>query len=95
MRVKESDRIQVMQEGLAGLGVEAEALPDGMIIKGGEMLGGTVDSYGDHRIAMAFAMAGLRANDQIRIADCENVDTSFPEFVELAAEVGLKVSESS
>ena len=95
MRVKESDRIQVMQEGLASLGVEAEALPDGMIIKGGEMLGGTVDSHGDHRIAMAFAMAGLRANDQIRIADCENVGTSFPEFVELAAEVGLKVSESS
>ena len=95
MRVKESDRIQVMQEGLASLGVEAEALPDGMIIKGGEMLGGIVDSHGDHRIAMAFAMAGLRANDQIRIADCENVGTSFPEFVELAAEVGLNVSESS
>ncbi len=99
MRVKESDRIQVMQEGLASLGVDAEALPDGMIIKGFEkgskMDGGYVDSHGDHRIAMAFAMAGLQANGQIRILDCENVDTSFPEFVALSSEVGLSVSTQS
>ncbi len=95
MRVKESDRIQVMYEGLVRLGVDAEVLPDGMVIKGSKMQGGTVGSHGDHRIAMAFAMAALRAGSQIQITDCENVATSFPEFVGLSGDVGLKISETT
>ena len=84
LRVKESDRIQVMADGLNALGVSAEATPDGMIIEGGTIGGGCVDSHGDHRIAMAFAMAALRAEGAIEILDCANVNTSFPGFVALA-----------
>ena len=93
LRVKESDRIQAMADGLQLLGVDAEPLPDGMIINGGKPLaGGTVDSCGDHRIAMAFAIASLRAESEIRILDCANVATSFPNFVSLAVNAGMTVS---
>ena len=91
LRVKESDRIQVMADGLAALGIDATATPDGMIIEGGEPGGGIIDSHGDHRIAMAFAMAALRARGSIEILDCANVNTSFPGFVELAAGAGLHI----
>jgi len=91
LRVKESDRIQVMADGLQELGVDARPTPDGMIIQGGAIAGGTVDSHGDHRIAMAFAMAALRASGPIRIEDCANVNTSFPGFVALAANAGLRI----
>ncbi|MGW8311325.1 MAG: 3-phosphoshikimate 1-carboxyvinyltransferase [Thiogranum sp.] len=92
LRVKESDRIQVMADGLQALGVDAEPTPDGMIIQGGAIAGGTVDSHGDHRIAMSFAMAALRASGSIRIEDCANVNTSFPGFVTLAGGVGLGIT---
>ena len=92
LRVKESDRIQVMADGLKILGVDATATPDGMIIQGGAPIGGgTVQSHGDHRIAMAFSIAGLRANGTITIHDCANVNTSFPTFVSLANGLGLSV----
>jgi len=91
LRVKESDRIAVMAEGLRALGVSAEPLPDGMRIVGGPMRGGTVASHTDHRIAMSFAVAALRAQGAIRIRDCDNVATSFPGFVELAANAGLRI----
>ncbi len=91
LRVKESDRIAVMATGLKALGVDCRETEDGIVIRGGAMGGGTVDSHGDHRIAMAFAIAGLRASDEIVIRDCRNVATSFPGFVELANEVGLGV----
>jgi 3-phosphoshikimate 1-carboxyvinyltransferase len=91
LRVKESDRIQVMADGLRALGVVAEATPDGMIIDGGAIDGGSIDSHGDHRIAMAFAMAALRAHGEIEIRDCANVNTSFPGFVDLAARAGLGI----
>ena len=91
LRVKESDRIQVMADGLNNCGVEATATPDGMIIHGGDITAGTVDSHGDHRIAMAFTMAGLRANGTIQITDCANVNTSFPDFIALASGVGVGV----
>jgi len=95
LRVKESDRIQVMADGLASLGVDARPTPDGIVIQGGGNIGGgRVDSHGDHRIAMAFTMAALRAQGDIEIDDCANVDTSFPRFVELAAGVGCRVSQS-
>jgi 3-phosphoshikimate 1-carboxyvinyltransferase len=92
LRVKESDRIQVMADGLAQLGVRTDVKPDGIVIKGCEMEGGTVHSHGDHRIAMSFAVASLRAKGEIIIRDCANVATSFPNFVELASEVGLNIS---
>ncbi len=91
LRVKESDRIQVMADGLQALGIKAEPTADGMIIEGGSLAGGHVDSKGDHRIAMSFAMAALRASSEISIDDCANVNTSFPGFVELASSVGLSV----
>ncbi len=90
LRVKESDRIQVMADGLQLLSVDATPTPDGMIINGGKPIGGgTVESHGDHRIAMAFAIAGLRANASITIRDCANVNTSFPEFKAIATHLGL------
>ena len=91
LRHKESDRIQVMAEGLQTLGIDARATDDGMIIQGGEIGAGSVHSHDDHRIAMAFAMAALRASGDIHIEDCDNVNTSFPDFAELAASCGLPV----
>ena len=93
LRVKESDRIQVMADGLAALGVETTVTPDGIVIDGGqEMAGGTIESHEDHRISMAFAVASLRAAGPIRINDCANVATSFPGFVDLALETGIHIS---
>lgn len=93
LRVKESDRIQVMADGLAALGVDARPTPDGIVIQGGGAIaGGRVDSHGDHRIAMAFTIAALRADGDIQIDDCANVNTSFPRFVELAAAAGCRVA---
>jgi 3-phosphoshikimate 1-carboxyvinyltransferase len=95
LRVKESDRIQVMADGLKILGVNAEPTPDGMVIQGGSPIkGGMVESHGDHRIAMAFSIAGLRANAPIMILDCLNVNTSFPEFKDLVRRLGLDISVS-
>ena len=91
LRVKESDRIQVMADGLATLGISATATPDGMVIEGGACGGGLIHSHGDHRIAMAFAMAALRSKGSIEILDCDNVNTSFPGFVKLAAGAGLQI----
>jgi len=96
LRVKESDRIEVMATGLRALGVELETFPDGIRIRGRDTLdGGSIDSCGDHRIAMAFSVASLRASDAIAIADCANVATSFPGFRSLAASIGLAVDEHS
>ena len=97
LRVKESDRIQVMADGLATLGVDVEPRPDGVRITGrgaaGLLGGGRVASRGDHRIAMAFAMAALRATAPIVIDDCDNVMTSFPGFAAMAAGAGLGITE--
>lgn len=95
LRVKESDRIQVMADGLKVLGVSATPTPDGIVIEGGSMGGGEVESHGDHRIAMAFSVASLRASAPIRIRDCANVATSFPSFLELAAKAGIRVKEEA
>jgi 3-phosphoshikimate 1-carboxyvinyltransferase len=92
LRVKETDRLAAMGEGLTLLGVRNELLDDGIRIQGGEgFSGGTVDSHGDHRIAMAFAMASLRATAPIEVLDVANVATSFPSFVRLAAAAGLRI----
>jgi 3-phosphoshikimate 1-carboxyvinyltransferase len=92
LRVKESDRIAVMADGLQALGVVAEPTADGMRVTGGKYGGGAVASHADHRIAMAFAIAALRASAPITITDCANVATSFPGFVELARSAGLKIT---
>lgn len=94
LRVKESDRIQVMADGLTTLGVSCRVLPDGMIIEGREHVGGgVIDSQGDHRIAMAFTMAALRSREAITILDCDNVATSFPGFQALARACGITLQD--
>jgi len=82
----------VMADGLQALGIKAEPTADGMIIEGGSLTGGHVDSKGDHRIAMSFAMAALRASGAISIDDCANVNTSFPGFADLASSIGLSIT---
>jgi len=89
LRVKESDRIAVMAAGLRALGIRIEETPDGAVVEGGTLRGGTVESHGDHRCAMSFAIAGAVANAPVTIRDCANVATSFPGFVELANGCGL------
>ena len=91
LRVKESDRIQVMADGLKAVGIKHRVNPDGIEIHGGQIKGGKIDSHGDHRIAMSFAVAGIRSLKPIEIMDCANVATSFPNFVDLASEVGMDV----
>jgi 3-phosphoshikimate 1-carboxyvinyltransferase len=91
LRVKESDRIAVMAEGLRSIGADAEPRPDGMLIRGGRLGGGHVRSHGDHRIAMSFAVAATRAEGELRIDDVANVATSFPGFLDVAAAAGLDV----
>jgi 3-phosphoshikimate 1-carboxyvinyltransferase len=96
LRVKESDRLAAMAQGLRQLGIDVTDYPDGLEIVGrGQQAacfkGGVIDSHGDHRIAMAFAMAALRAEAPIHIQDCANVATSFPGFEKLAAQAGLLI----
>lgn len=96
LRVKESDRIQVMADGLVELGVDATATPDGMVIQGQPdgacFHTGVVNSHDDHRIAMAFTMAALRSDGVITIYDCDNVNTSFPGFADLVTAAGATIS---
>lgn len=92
LRVKESDRIQVMADGLQACGIQAQPTPDGIIIQGGQLSGGHVTSHNDHRIAMSFAIAGLGATSPILIHDCATVNTSFPGFVKLAQQAGLGIT---
>jgi len=91
LRVKESDRIQVMADGLQQVGIQTQPTADGIIIQGGQIQGGTVHSHGDHRIAMAFTIAALRATQPITINDCANVATSFPNFVSTAQAAGMNL----
>ncbi len=93
LRVKESDRIQAMADGLQILGIDAQSTKDGIIINGGVIGSGEVESHDDHRIAMSFAIAGLQAGGTIIVNDCANVATSFPNFIALAQKVGLDIDE--
>ncbi len=95
LRYKESDRIRTVVRGLKSLGVKVEEKQDGMVIEGGFVGGGTVNSFGDHRIAMAFAIAGLRSSSDVHIQDCACVSTSFPNFVELAQETGIDINQKT
>jgi len=93
LRVKESDRLAAMAQGLRALGIALEETPDGMTIAGGPLRGGSVDSLGDHRIAMAFAVAGQCATGDVRIADIDNVATSFPGFDALVRHAGFDLRD--
>ncbi len=94
LRAKESDRIAVMVEGLRNIGVEVEERRDGMVVTGGGIIGGEVQSHHDHRIAMSFAIAGAVAEQPITIQGAETVATSFPNFVELASTVGMTIESA-
>jgi 3-phosphoshikimate 1-carboxyvinyltransferase len=94
LRVKESDRLASMATGLRTLGITVDETPDGATIVGGTLNGGSIDSHGDHRIAMSFAIAGLVAREPVHIADCRNVATSFPGFIELANGCGFSLREA-
>ena len=93
LRVKESDRLAAMTAGLDALNVAVEPLRDGLRIRGGRVGGGAVDSQGDHRIAMAFAVLGARADSAVTIRDVQNVATSFPDFASTAHSAGLRLAE--
>ena len=94
LRHKESDRIDAMARGLQGLGVRLSTNEDGIEIFGNErgFDAGRVDSEGDHRVAMAFAIAGLRASGPVEIANCAAIATSFPGFLGCAQQIGLNIS---
>lgn len=91
LRVKESDRLAAMATGLRALGLQVDETPDGATIVPGAMRAGTIDSHGDHRIAMAFAVAAQCAQGEVRIGDIANVATSFPGFDELATRAGFRL----
>lgn len=93
LRVKESDRIGGMAAALGSFGLEVQEFADGISVRGGPIPGGDVDSRGDHRLAMALAMAGLRSAGALRIAHCDGIATSFPGFCALAAQRGLRLSQ--
>ncbi len=90
LRVKESDRLGAMAHGLRSLGVSVDETPDGATIRGGGVIGGgRIESHGDHRIAMAFAIAGQLASAEVVVEDVANVATSFPGFDTLAISAGF------
>jgi 3-phosphoshikimate 1-carboxyvinyltransferase len=91
LRVKESDRIAAMANGLRQLGIEVDETPDGAVVHGGRFAGGLVESHGDHRIAMAFAIAASVANAPVTVRDVAAVDTSFPGFATILGNIGLRI----
>ena len=92
LRVKESDRIAVMSDALRKLGARITETSDGAVIQGGTLHGGEADSHGDHRIGMSLAVAGQLAGGVVKINDCDNVATSFPNFIGLSKSVGFGLS---
>ena len=95
LKVKESNRIKVMADGLNILGIKTKILDDGIIIYGGNFRKptATINSYGDHRVAMAFAISSVKCDYDIKIADCNNVKTSLPNFIELASKIGMNIQQ--
>jgi len=94
LRFKESDRIQVMIDGLTRLGINCYELPDGAVINGGQLTDGVVNGHGDHRCAMSFLLAGaLHPNLEVAVQGCHNIGTSFPEFFSLLESLGMPVKQ--
>lgn len=92
LRVKESDRIAAMATGLRALGIRIDEFPDGALVHGGRFSGGVVESFGDHRIAMSLAIAATAASDEVIVRGVDNVETSFPGFVDRVAELGIRIA---
>jgi 3-phosphoshikimate 1-carboxyvinyltransferase len=93
LRHKESDRIKSMEEGLRAIGIKVTSTIDSIEINGGEILGGKINSYGDHRIAMAFAISALVSKKSITIINTKNISTSFPNFIDLMREQRANIYE--
>jgi 3-phosphoshikimate 1-carboxyvinyltransferase len=91
LRKKESDRITVMAEGLKILGIDCHELADGIVINGGTLGSGVIDAADDHRCAMSFLMAGQLSTDGIEVKNCENIVTSFPNFLSICQDLGLLI----
>lgn len=95
LRVKESDRISVMAMGLRELGVKLKEHPDGMDIEGGSISGGCVDGAGDHRCAMSFCILGQLAQSNVAVCGSENIDTSYPGFINDLQMLGGAITPNS
>lgn len=95
LRVKESDRISAMANGMRILGIQVDETDDGAVVHGGRFGGGTVNSYADHRVAMSLALAGTIASDEVIVEDVESVDTSFPGFCDCMNGLGTDISSES
>ena len=91
LRYKESDRLEAMSKGLLKVNIKNKLFNDGIEIDGGEISGAIVDSFGDHRVAMSFAIAGISSKGPITIQNTDSISTSFPEFYSLAKSMGLKI----
>ena len=94
LRYKESDRINSMERGLNILGIKTESTQGSIKIHGGDFTGGIVDSYGDHRVAMAFSIAALISKKPITILNTDNISTSFPNFIDILTEIGVELYET-
>ena len=92
LRHKESNRLVTMATNLRRLGISVELFKDGLTISGGDFKSGAVDAEGDHRVAMAFAVASLRAEGVITIDNAAEIDTSFPNFFDVAETLGLRLT---
>ena len=95
LRVKESDRIGAMATGLRNLGIQVDETEDGAVVHGGRLKGGTVQSFGDHRIAMSLAIAGTVADGAVSVQQTDAVATSFPGFVDLFRALGMQIEETT
>ena len=91
LRVKESDRIAAMAEGMRNLGIRVDESPDGAVVQGGRFTGGEVESHGDHRVAMSLAIAATVASDEVVVKDVDAVATSFPGFGETMQGIGMNI----
>jgi 3-phosphoshikimate 1-carboxyvinyltransferase len=91
-RIKETDRIAVMAEELGKMGIYAKELPDGMVVHGGKIRGARVDSHGDHRVAMALALAGMNAEGELEIDGAEAAEVTYPTFVEDFVRLGANIA---
>jgi 3-phosphoshikimate 1-carboxyvinyltransferase len=88
LRVKESDRIATVVEGLRGLGADIEALPDGFVVRGtGGLRGGVIDAHGDHRLALLGAVAGLASDQGVEVVGMEAAEVSYPRFADDVAQL--------
>ena len=98
LRTKESDRLQAMADALSSFGIKHDLEEDGIKIYGlgpkGVLKSTNISSYGDHRIAMASAIASLRSENKVKVLDCVNVNTSYPNFIDTCKEIGIEIEQS-